>query len=294
MVRGGNGGRGLLKAIGQGIKAAAAAIAVLASSGLASSQLVRAGDFNFSDLEFEAGGIAIVSPRYEGSKSYQVQGVPFAFPGSKHGDNDLTFKDIDSIEYRLVKFGMFEAGPLAGAWLGRSESDGRKLGGLGDISAGLVVGGYAAVNIGMTKFSASFHHQVTDDDVGSLVRLRADSEMPVAAGFKFLTGVGTNYATDRYMDTQFGVSAAQHLASTAGVAAYNPSAGFKDMFAGAGFEAELTERWTAKVYGEYSRLVGDAGNSPVIETQDQFTGLLAITYQFGPLGVAPAAAAPLK
>ena len=32
---------------------------------------------------------------------------------------------------------------------------------------------------------------------------------------------------------------------------------------------------------------------PVIETQDQFTGLLAVTYQFGPLAP-PDGAAPLK
>ena len=294
MVRGGNGGRGLLKAIGQGIKAAAAAVAVLASTGLASSQLVRAGDFNFSDFEFEAGGIAFVSPRYQGSKSYQAEGVPFAFPGAKNGDEDLTFTDIDSIQYRLVKYGVFEAGPLAGVWLGRNEHDGNKLGGLGRIDAGLVAGGFAAINTGMTKFTASVHSQVTGDDPGALLRLRADAQLPVAAGFKLLAGVGTNYADKDYMETEFGVSAAQALSSTAGLSAYNPSAGFKDVFAGAGFEAELTERWTAKVYGEYSRLVGDAGNSPVIETQDQFTGLLAITYQFGPLGVAPAAAAPLK
>jgi MipA family protein len=219
--------------------------------------------------------------------------VPFVFPGSKDGDDDLTFNDIDSVQYRFVKSGMFEAGPLAGAWLGRSDSDGRKLGGLGDIDAGLVLGGFAALNTGMTKITASFHHQVTGNDVGSLVRLRADTELPVAAGFKFLAGAGTNYATDGYMDTMFGVSAAQAGSSTAGLLAYNPSADFKDVFVGAGFEAELTERWTAKVYGEYARLIGDAGDSPVIETQDQFTGLLSITYQFGPLGQ-PAAPAPLK
>jgi MipA family protein len=268
------------------------AVAIAAAASLALPGLAQAGDFNFDDLEFQAGGIGFISPRYEGSKSYQVQGVPFAFPGSKGGDDDFEFSDADSIQYRLIKSGMFEAGPLAGAWFGRSESDGNKLGGLGDISEGLVVGGYAAINTGMTKFTSSFHHQVTGDDVGSLIRLRADSEIPIANGVKFLAGVGTNYATEGFMDANFGVSAAQAFASTAGLAAYNPSAGFKDVFVGAGLEAELTERWTARVYGEYSRLIGDAGNSPVIETQDQFSGLLMLTYQFGRSGEAASAAPP--
>jgi outer membrane protein len=269
-----------------------AAVSVLAAPGLA-----QAGDFNFDDLEFQAGGIAFVSPRYEGSKSYQVQGVPFVFPGSKGGDDDFEFSDADSIQYRLIKSGMFEAGPLAGAWFGRSENDGSKLGGLGKISEGLVVGGFAAINTGMTKFTSSFHHQVTGDDVGSLIRVRADSEVPITNGIKFLAGVGTNYATEGYMDTNFGVTAAQAVSSAAagvGLPVYNSSAGFKDIFVGAGFEAELDSRWTARVYGEYSRLIGDAGNSPVIETQDQFSGLLILMYQFGHSGDASAPAAPLK
>jgi outer membrane scaffolding protein for murein synthesis (MipA/OmpV family) len=32
------------------------------------------------------------------------------------------------------------------------------------------------------------------------------------------------------------------------------------------------------VGGSYSRLIGDAGDSPVIETEDQFTGTLVLTY----------------
>lgn len=259
---------------------------------LAFASASQAGDFDFSDLEFQAGGVGFISPRYEGSKSYQVQGVPFAFPGSKGGDDDLNFSDVDSIQYRIVKSGMFEAGPLAGAWFGRNESDGNKLGGLGDINEGLVVGAYAAINTGMTKFTTSFHHQVTGDDVGSLIRFRADSEIPIATGIKFQAGVGTNYATDQYMNVNFGVSAAQAFASTAGLLAYNPSAGFKDVFVGAGFEAELDSRWTARVYGTYSRIIGDAGDSPVIETQDQFSGLFALTYQFGRSGEPATAASP--
>ena len=253
----------------------------------------HAGDFDFSDLEFSAGGIGVVSPKYEGSKSYSVIGAPFAFPGTKDGEDDLTFSDIDSIQYRFVKSGPFEAGVLGGAWLGRTESDGNKLGGLGKIDSGLVVGGFGALDFGDTRLTASYHHQVTGNDVGGLVRLRADTELPISPGFKFVSGVGMNYATNQYMSANFGVSAAQAATSVAGLPVYDTSAGFKDVFIGSGFEVDLTDRWTAKLYGEYSRLIGDAGNSPVIETQDQFTGLLALTYQFGPLG-STSSPAPLK
>lgn len=251
------------------------------------------GGFDFSDLEFQAGGIGIITPKYEGSKSYEGIALPYIFPGGKDGDDDLSFVDLDSLQYRLIKSGPFEAGPLAGVWLGRRDSDGDKLLGLGDIDAGLVVGGYGAVRFGYTKFQASYHTQVTGEDVGSLIRLRADAEVPVSRGFKLLAGVGTNYATNRYNDKYFGVSAAQAAGSIAGLPFYDPGDGFKDVFAGAGAEFDITDRWTARFYGEYSRLIGDAADSPVIETKDQFSGLLSISYQFGSPKLA-AEPAPLK
>jgi MipA family protein len=255
--------------------------------------LVSAGGFDFSDLEFQAGGIGIIAPKYEGSKSYEAVGVPFAFPGGKDGDDDLSFVDLDSVQYRIIKAGSFEAGPLAGLWLGRSDTDGAKLAGLGDIDAGLVIGGYGAYRLGYTKFQASYHHQVTGEEVGGLLRFRVDAEVPVSPGFKLLAGVGTNYATNRFMDKNFGVSASQTATSLAGLPAYNPGADFKDVFVGAGLEMDLSERWTARLYGEYSRLIGDAADSPLIETEDQFFGLLAISYQFGS-HVAEHTPAPLK
>jgi outer membrane scaffolding protein for murein synthesis (MipA/OmpV family) len=30
----------------------------------------------------------------------------------------------------------------------------------------------------------------------------------------------------------------------------------------------------------YSRLVGDAADSPIVETEDQFTGLVGLSYKF--------------
>lgn len=245
-----------------------------------------AGGFDFSDLEFQAGAMGVITPKYEGSKSYEATGVPFVFPGGKDGDDDLSFVDFDSVQYRIIKSGAFEAGPLAGVWLGRSDSDGAKLAGLGDIDAGLVIGGYGAYRLGYTKFQASYHHQVTGEDVGGLVRLRADAEVPMSPGFKLLAGVGANYATNQFMDKNFGVSSAQAATSLARLPVYNPGDGFKDIFVGAGAEVDLTERWTARIYGEYSRLIGGAADSPVIETEDQFFAMLSISYQFGGHGVA--------
>lgn len=268
--------------------------AVLAVS-LELAPVAQADGLNFSDLEFQAGAAVFVAPTYEGGKSYDVMAVPFAFPGGKGGDDDLTFNDIDSVQYRFVKSGPFEAGALGGIWTGRGKHDSDRLLGFGHIDAGLVLGGFGAYNLGPAKFTASYHRQVTDD-VGGLIRLRADTILPISNSVKFLAGIGTNYADDEYMRVHFGVDAAQSAVSVARLGVYDANAGFKNVFVGAGLEYEFSERWTAKLYGEYSRLIGDAADSPVIETKDQFSGLFAITYQFGPSGTATASTdwAPLK
>ena len=253
------------------------------------------GGFDFSDLEFQGGGIGVITPKYEGSKSYEARGIPFVLPGSKDGDSDIEFVDLDDVQYRLIKAGPFEAGPLAGVWLGRSKHDGVKLEGLDSIDAGLVLGGYGALRFGYTKFQASYHQQVTSEDRGGLLRLRADAEVPIMARVRLLAGVGANYGTNSYMDLNFGVNPTQAAQSTAKLSVFDPGDGFKDVFVGAGAEIDLTDRWTARLYGEYSRLVGDAADSPLIETKDQFSGLLSISYQFGShSAAAETSSAPLK
>ena len=83
------------------------------------------------------------------------------------------------------------------------------------------------------------------------------------------------------MDAYFGVSNAQSNTSQAGLTAFNASSGIKDVYVGAGVKYQMSQQWSVKLNGRYSRLVGDAADSPVIETEDQFSGSANITYKFG-------------
>src|SRR5262249_6960447 len=101
---------------------------------------------------------------------------------------------------------------------------------------------------------------------------------PLSRTVKVTTTIGTNYATDDYMTSFFGVNAAQSKAS--GLPVYSPSAGFKDAYVGAVGTIDLDERWTLMLIGRYSRLIGDAADSPIVETENQFYGGAALTYKF--------------
>ena len=147
----------------------------------------------------------------------------------------------------MLQFSGFEFGPVAGYRFGRDEDDAARLDGLGDIDGGLVLGGFATYRTGPLAFSVSYHHQATGDDTGGLVRFGAEYVIRPSAGFKLTASLGANYATEDYMTSFFGVSAAQSVSS--GLPAYSPDAGFKDVYVGATASIDLTDRWTLSAHG---------------------------------------------
>jgi outer membrane scaffolding protein for murein synthesis (MipA/OmpV family) len=62
--------------------------------------------------------------------------------------------------------------------------------------------------------------------------------------------------------------------------AYAPEAGFKDVFVGATATIDLSDRWSLLLIGRYSHLLGDAADSPIVETENQLYGGLAVSYKF--------------
>jgi outer membrane scaffolding protein for murein synthesis (MipA/OmpV family) len=81
------------------------------------------------------------------------------------------------------------------------------------------------------------------------------------------------------MISYFSVSAAQAMAS--GFAVHDASSGIKDVFIGVGTDVPLTDVWSLKLGARYSHLLGDAADSPIVETSEQFSGLVGLSYRFG-------------
>jgi outer membrane scaffolding protein for murein synthesis (MipA/OmpV family) len=217
------------------------AIVALAALAAAPAAAQTGSDpFGLFGDRWQVGGLVYVSPKFEGAKSYQVTGFPFIAPAG-FGDNGIVqIKGADDVRFRVLQFNGLEFGPLA--------------------------------------FSVSYHHQVTGDETGGLIRFGAEAVTRLAPSVKLTTGIGTNYATDDYMTAFFGVNAAQSVAS--GLPVYNPSAGFKDVYIGATAAIDLNDRWTLLLIGRYAHLIGDAADSPIVETESQFYGGAALSYKF--------------
>lgn len=247
----------------------------------AAASAAEAGGLPDFGSEWQVGGIVFVAPTYEGAKDYEVRGAPFVAPaGLDDATSRVQVRGPDDLRFRALEFSGFEAGPLVGWRFDRDESDAFRLRGLGDVDGGLVLGGYAGFRAGPVMPFVSYHHGVTGDDTGALVRFGVEGRAPLAGGLLVMATAGASYADDDYMDAYFSITQGQSTASLANLAAYDAEAGIKDVFLGLSTDVPLSQSWTLKVSGRYSRLVGDAADSPVVESEDQFFGGLGLSYTF--------------
>lgn len=266
----------------QGSTTVAVMAAVLAI-GAVSPAVAGGGLFGHGLDAVQVGGIVIVAPEYEGSKHYRVIGAPIVAPAGRIGDGDgglVQFRGPSDIRFRLFNQGGFEFGPVAGYRFGRDEDDGDLLGGLGDVDGGLVLGGFAAYRFGFARAFASYQHQVTGDDTGGVLDFGVEATVPVSERFAMRGTVGATWASDDYNTAFFGISRLQEARSRTGLDFYDADAGIKDVYLALSADVALGADWTLKLMGRYSRLVGDAVDSPVVETENQFMGGLGLTYRF--------------
>jgi outer membrane scaffolding protein for murein synthesis (MipA/OmpV family) len=61
---------------------------------------------------------------------------------------------------------------------------------------------------------------------------------------------------------------------------YDAQAGIKDAFLAASAEIPIDARWTFRVMGRYTHLLGEARHSPLVETNHQLFGGIGLTYRF--------------
>jgi MipA family protein len=227
---------------------------------------------NGEDIVLELGGGGKFEPAYEGSDEYELRPWPVV---------DLKF-------LRVPVLGTFGGGPETALSIGpsfgfigeRDDDDYSEITGLGDVDFAVEVGGRIAYRYGMFRAVAAVRQGFGGHD-GIVGEGGVDLVVEPIAPLTVSIGPRVSFASDDYMETYFGVDAAQSAAS--GLPVFGAEGGIR----GAGVEAEwryaLTRRWALVGEAGYERLVGDAADSPVTEagSANQFSASLGLTYRFG-------------
>lgn len=223
----------------------------------------------------DLGGGAIVKPKYPGAEDYLVYPFPIIAVGRFYVPSLGQVVDGDKTKRGFFVYPSFNFNGE------RKASDSSDLIGTRTVDW--------AVELGL---GAGYRY----DWLRGFVELRQGfngHEGQVAEfGFDFITnpmdrlevifGPRASWASNDYMDTYFGVTTAEAVASGGALAAFNADSGFKTV----GLVARASYAWTDKttfhLQGGWDHFVGDADNSPIVNagSGDQFSIGAGISYRF--------------
>ncbi|WP_027389864.1 MipA/OmpV family protein [Chrysiogenes arsenatis] len=226
------------------------------------------------------GGMALVAPDYEGSDDYRVRALPLI---------DMTYGEHffvhtrRGIGWRVAPDSrQWDASIALGYRFGRKESDNQALQGLGDVRGGAELVVAASYLLAPLTLSVEARHQVNDSNGGTVLELKSAYRIPCPHErvFSALTPSVT-WANREYMASRFGITAAQSLRS--GYAPFQADAGIKDVGVAWTLQYSVTPSVTLSSLISYSRLVGDAAQSPMVRLEgsaDQMRGGVGVAYRF--------------
>lgn len=265
-----------------------AACALLALS--AAQALAQGGFFGFSDdystgagdlgdreaearWRFALGGGLGGAPNFQGSDKYRLRAAPFAFAGYGR-----FFVGFGGAGVQLFRGPGWRFGALVAAGQGRKEDVDQRLAGLGDVDRTVNLGLFGAAFTRGWATRAVVYTDVGGEGHGTLARLDVLRRFRVDERMGFFAGPGLTWASRQYMQTFFGVTGEQ--AARSGFPEFHPGAGASSLRLTTGASYRFAPDWRLIGSVSASRLSGDAGNSPIVETRAQVLAFLSAVFLF--------------
>ncbi len=244
------------------------------------------GHENTSDWDISVGAGAIFAPEYMGSDDMELSPVPVIdiewrdrlFLSTRKGLGGYIVNE-DAAARPL--FGVFDSYNFGGSVryaFGRDEDDNSRLNGLGDIDDTAELGLFGELGIGPVSFSAEVYGDVGDGHDGVHGELAAAYGMPINQKWIVSAGPVVKFGSDDFTQSFFGVDSAQ--ASRSAFDRYDADGGFYSVGVEAMSRYAFTENWSVTGTAGYSRLVGDAADSPITEEEGAFTAGAFVVYTF--------------
>lgn len=234
-----------------------------------------------SPWSFTLGAGAIVAPRYEGSDNLAVAPLPLA---------EISWKDrvfLSSgrgLGAYIVSTDAFKLSASAGYDAGRDEKDGKRksgkpnlLRGLGDIDASAVLSLSAEYEYSFLTAGLTASRYIGGSD-GFTMTASLGASLPVTDRFALGLEVQSTWADSAYMGDYFGISASQSRRS--GRAKFNAEAGIKDVGVTLTANYKVNDSISLMLSGGLSRLIGDAGKSPLVAEKNQPSAMVGLLYRF--------------
>ncbi|WP_333825480.1 MipA/OmpV family protein [Pinisolibacter sp.] len=245
-----------------------AALIASAATLPAAAQTAPAGGY---DAILTLGGGGRYQPSWDGAKDYTL--VPFPIVGLKFLRSPFSGEATSDTGFGIrPAFRMLDK---------RSFKPGDVLFGLDKVDLAVELG----VEVDYTDtwfrvFAAA--RQGFGGHTGQILDLGVDGIWHATKDLTFAAGPRLSFASAKYMDTYFGVTAAESLAT--GLAAYKPGGGYRGAGLGGTATWDLGNNWFVRADASWTHLSDDAASSPIVKadgSRDQFTVGLGAAYRFG-------------
>lgn len=242
---------------------------------------------------FTIGVGAAANPDYEGSDHYRL--IPAAFVRGKIGNISFTTRGLALyVDVLSSDSGIdFDLGPIAALRLNRTGKVGDNLvDALPERDAAIELGGFAGVSFkGVTNpyDSLGLRVDVTHDVAGAhgstVWSPNIDFSTPLSPTFFIAASAGLDFVGNGYADYYYSVPLADSIAS--GLPIYDADGGIKSwkmgLLANASLSGDLRRGWSLFTLANFSRLVGDFKNSPIVEDRgsaSQWLGAVGLAYSW--------------
>ena len=264
--------------IGRSVKSilSGAVLALLATPALAAGQ--RQGNV------LTLGGGVDVAPRYSGSDKSRVtaaQVVDYAMA------NGLFISTTRGLGYGN-RVGNLDYSAALSYRAGRKDRDVSSdsiasgsdyLRGMGDIKGSAVVVpglGYRITDWLNVQLQAEV--PFSERDNGEAVHFGIASPLYTSSENSVTLALTGSWGSSKYMQTYYGVSAAQSAAS--GFARHDAGSGIYAYSLNLDWTHKLTSRWSLLAAAGVTQLTGEAGDSPIVQRKTSPVGSLKVTYSF--------------
>lgn len=230
------------------------------------------------------GGGVDVGPRYSGSDKTRVsatQVVDYSMEngffigttrGIGYGNNIGNLDYSAALSYRTGRKDKDVSSDSIG-----SGSD--ELRGMGEIKgSAIVVPGLEYKVTDWLHLQLQAEVPVSERDNGEAVHFGISSPFYTSPKNEVALALTGSWGSDKYMQTYYGVNAAQSAAS--GFARHDAGAGIYAWSMNLDWTHKLTSRWSVLASAGVTQLTGDAGDSPIVQRKTSPTGSLKVTYSF--------------
>ncbi len=256
---------------------------LLIAFGVASMQVANAqgepytqedGSLPATQYVLDLGVGAMFKPKYPGSDSYSVYPFPLISVGRFYVPGLGQVVDGTTV---TRGFNIFPSFDFNGE---REASDSADLTGTNDIDWALELGLGVGYRYDWFRGFVALRQGFNGHE-GQVVDLGFDVIMNPTDRIEFRFGPRATWGSDDYVETYFGVTAAE-AAPNPNLTAFEASSGFTTVGVAARASYSLSDVTTLHLRGSWDRFVGDAENSPIVQagSEDRFSVGAGISYRF--------------